>query len=90
MRARDRNPQRDGAAVALPPRLAALCEAARLAPFTGRGLGHRTINALVSAGIDAPERLLFMTPTQLAHVPGIGKISMAEIANYRSKFLPAG
>ena len=31
------------------------------APFRDRGFSDRTINALVAGGIDAPERLLFLT-----------------------------
>jgi hypothetical protein len=46
------------------------------------------IDALVSAGIDAPERLLFMTDVELREIPGIGKAGIAEIAKYRSRFIP--
>jgi DNA-directed RNA polymerase alpha subunit len=57
-------------------------------PFSGRGLSNRTIEALIASAIDAPERLLFMTPAQLRDILGIGKASLAEIMKYRSRFLP--
>jgi DNA-directed RNA polymerase alpha subunit len=57
-------------------------------PFEQRGLSARCADALVTHGIDAPERLLFMTEAELRAVPGIGKAAMAEIAAYRSRFLP--
>jgi hypothetical protein len=44
----------------------------------------------MACGINAPERLLFMTPAQLKNIPGVGKASLAEIMRYRSRFLPVG
>ena len=60
----------------------------RARPFQWRGLSDLTIKTLMDAGIDAPERLLFMTLAQLCDIPGVGKDALAEIMNYRSRFLP--
>jgi hypothetical protein len=57
--------------------------------FRHRGLSERTIGALVDSGIDAPERLLFVSPAQFRDIEGVGKVSFAEIMQYRSRFLPA-
>jgi DNA-directed RNA polymerase alpha subunit len=57
-------------------------------PFRDRGLSDRTIEALVGAGIDAPERLLFATEAELKRLPGIGKAAFSEIMRYRLRFLP--
>jgi hypothetical protein len=67
----------------------AMARVAELAPFLGRGLGNRTIDALIEHGLDAPERLLFMAEADLRAIPGIGKISLAEIKAYRRKFQPS-
>lgn len=56
--------------------------------FDGRGLSDRTVEALVSGSIDAPERLLFMTPASILKIKGIGKAALAEIENYRNIYLP--
>jgi hypothetical protein len=56
--------------------------------FSGRGLSHRTIDALVQHGIDAPERLLFMTETDLKNIPGVGKAALKEMMHYRLRFIP--
>jgi DNA-directed RNA polymerase alpha subunit len=56
-------------------------------PFRDRGLSDRTINALIAKGIDAPERLLFLTEAELKRIPGIGRASLAEIMRYRARFL---
>ncbi len=72
----------------------AMCseETARLvldrAPFRNRKLSDRTIEALVAASIDAPERLLFMKDADLEAIKGIGKAALAEISAYRTRFLP--
>jgi DNA-directed RNA polymerase alpha subunit len=58
--------------------------------FTGRGLTDRTVDALIARGIDAPERLLFVTETDLRKIPGIGKVSVDEIMRYRARFVPEG
>ena len=39
--------------------------------FANRGFSERTIRTMVTRGIDAPERLLFMTETQLKKIQGI-------------------
>jgi hypothetical protein len=44
--------------------------------------------ALVAHGIDAPERLLFMSETEIHNIPGVGKGAVAEIKLYRDRFLP--
>jgi hypothetical protein len=56
-------------------------------PFRHRGLSDRTIQALVDCSIDSPERLLFMTEKEIQLIPGIGKVSMAEIILYRDSFI---
>jgi DNA-directed RNA polymerase alpha subunit len=56
-------------------------------PFRHRGLSDRTIQALVDCSIDSPERLLFMTEKEIRLIPGIGKVSLAEIIAYREKFI---
>ena len=57
-------------------------------PFENRELNDDIAAALVGAGIDYPERLLFMSKTQLQNIPGIGKASLARIEAYRERFLP--
>jgi hypothetical protein len=54
--------------------------------FRGRGLSDRTIQALLDHGIDFPEPLLFMEPSQLKKIPGMGKGGFNEIMRYREKF----
>jgi hypothetical protein len=56
-------------------------------PFRHRGLSGRTIQAPVDCSIDSPERLLFMTEKEIQSIPGIGKVSLAEIIAYRDKFI---
>jgi DNA-directed RNA polymerase alpha subunit len=68
------------------PRIAAEQMKAQF-PFRHRGLSHRTIQALVDCSIDSPERLLFMTEKEIRSIPGIGKVSMAEVIAYRDKFI---
>ena len=53
----------------------------------GRGFSDRVVQALTDYGIDAPERLLFMTEVQLRKIPGIPKASRREILDYRERFL---
>jgi DNA-directed RNA polymerase alpha subunit len=60
----------------------------KMTPFQNRGLSDRTIEALTKHGVDAPERLLFMTERDLRLIPGVGKASLAEILAYRARFLP--
>jgi hypothetical protein len=56
------------------------------AMFTARGFTYPTIKMLASAGIDAPERLLFATETDLLSIPGIDESAFDEIARYRARF----
>jgi hypothetical protein len=42
----------------------------------------------VTQGIDAPERLLFMSEAEIHNIPGVGKGAVAEIKLYRDRFLP--
>jgi DNA-directed RNA polymerase alpha subunit len=66
---------------------AGIWEAPIRIPLQQRGFSDRTINALIDCEIDSPERLLFMTKKQLKSIPGIGKVSMAELTSYRDRFL---
>jgi len=59
------------------------------AMFTARGFSYSTIRALVVGGIDAPERLLFATETDLLAIPGIDKTASQEITQYRARFAAA-
>ena len=59
------------------------------AMFTARGFSYSTIRALVVGGIDAPERLLFATETDLLAIPGIDERAAQEIAQYRARFAAA-
>jgi DNA-directed RNA polymerase alpha subunit len=56
--------------------------------FAGRRLSRRVVDALLAAGVDAPERLLFMSEGEICKVPGIGKSAITEIKRYRRRFLP--
>jgi len=60
------------------------------APFANRGFSERTIRNMATRGIDAPERLLFMTETQLKKIQGLGASSIEEIRAYRARFIPKG
>ena len=57
------------------------------AAFKARFTTHLT-RALVAYGIDAPERLLFMSEAEIHNIPGVGKGALAEIELYRDCFLP--
>ena len=59
------------------------------AMFTARGFSYSTIRALVVGGIDAPERLLFATETDLLAIPGIDERAAQEIAQHRARFAAA-
>ena len=59
------------------------------AMFTARGFSYSTIRALVVGGIDAPERLLFATESDLLAIPGIDERAAQEIAQYRARFAAA-
>jgi DNA-directed RNA polymerase alpha subunit len=58
--------------------------------FQGRGLSNRTVDILANFGIDAPERLLYMTEGEIKKIPGVGKASLAEIMGYREQFMRQG
>jgi hypothetical protein len=57
--------------------------------FRDRGLSNPTVRALLDYGIDAPERLLFMTDAQLRKIRAVGVVSMQEILRYRARFRAA-
>jgi hypothetical protein len=57
------------------------------AAFKARFSPHLT-HALLSHGIDAPERLLFMSEAEIGEISGVGKGASAEIKLYRNQFLP--
>jgi hypothetical protein len=59
------------------------------AMFTARGFSYSTIQTLAIAGIDAPERLLFATETDLRSIAGIDEKAFQEIAGYRCRFVSA-
>jgi hypothetical protein len=54
--------------------------------FTARGFSYSTIKALVRAGLDAPERLLFADGADLLLISGLDDQGFREIARYRSQF----
>jgi hypothetical protein len=56
----------------------------KMARFRDRGLSKRTIEALISHGIDTPERVLFMTEAELRTIRGA---SMRELRAYRARFI---
>ncbi|WP_162560508.1 hypothetical protein [Methylobacterium durans] len=41
------------------------------------------------AGIDAPERLLFMKVTEIGALKGIGRAELDEVYAYRARFDPS-
>lgn len=60
------------------------------APFANRGFSERAVRNIVACGIDAPERLLYMTETQLNKIPGMEATSIKEIRAYRTRTIPKG
>jgi hypothetical protein len=54
--------------------------------FTARGFSYSTIKALVLAGIDAPERLLFADDADLRSITRLDDGALEEIARYRTEF----
>jgi len=56
--------------------------------FKNRGLSNATITALIAAGIDAPERLLFYDARDLKKLRGVGPVKLREIETYRAAYLP--
>jgi hypothetical protein len=57
--------------------------------FYGRQFSDRTVEALIDAGIDAPENLLFMGDKEIASLKGIGSPKLKEIEAYRAAYKPA-
>jgi hypothetical protein len=55
--------------------------------FQDRGLSGMTIHKLIAAGVDAPERLLFMSPAEIGRLNGIEPVMRREIDAYRSLFV---
>jgi hypothetical protein len=53
--------------------------------FRDTGLSDRTVTALLASGIDVPKRMLSMTLTEIAIIPGVGKVSLDEIMRYRAR-----
>jgi hypothetical protein len=56
--------------------------------FKERGFSPATVTALLAAGIDAPERLLFLNLTETP-LKGIGPKKLVEINRYRGQYLPS-
>jgi hypothetical protein len=54
--------------------------------FTARGFNYSTIKALVLAGVDAPERLLFADEADLRSLARLDVVALEEIARYRAEF----
>ena len=54
-------------------------------PFRDAGLSDHTVTALLNSGIDTPNRLLSITPADIAVIPGIGKNSLDKIMRYRAR-----
>jgi hypothetical protein len=52
--------------------------------FEGRGLSKQTVEALLDAGIDMPERLLFMDAKAISSLQGVGTTKLKEIEAYRA------
>jgi hypothetical protein len=52
--------------------------------FQDRGLSGMTIHKLIAAGLDMPERLLFMSPAEIGRLNGIEPVMRREIDAYRS------
>ena len=57
-------------------------EVLALAPFCHREtISHSAIEKLLDCGIDAPERLLFMTEEAIKSIPGLNEVSWPEFAS---------
>jgi hypothetical protein len=50
------------------------------------GFSDRTVRALLAGGIDAPERVLSMSPDQIRLIRGIGRTLIKEVELYRAQF----
>ena len=57
--------------------------------FLGR-IKTALADKLIDAGIDAPERLLFMSEQEIRALRGVGKAGLAEIQTYRERFMSKG
>jgi hypothetical protein len=55
--------------------------------FRHRDLSGVTINRLIAAGLDAPERLLFMSAAEIGKLKGLDAALRKEIDAYRSRFV---
>jgi hypothetical protein len=67
--------------------LAAARALSRRSAFSDRSFSGRTVDDLISSGIDSPERLLFLSETELRKLK-IGPAGFKEITRYRERFLP--
>jgi hypothetical protein len=65
----------------------ASAELGRRALFANRGFSDRLIEALLAHGLDAPERLLFMSGPALKCIPGVGLKGWSDLDAYRRRFL---
>jgi hypothetical protein len=54
--------------------------------FAGRGFSKQTVEALIDAEIDTPERLLFMDGKAISSLEGIGTTKLKEIEAYRATY----
>jgi hypothetical protein len=48
-----------------------------------------TIHKLIAAGVDAPERLLFLSAEEIGRLKGIEPVMHREIEAYRARFVGA-
>jgi hypothetical protein len=55
-------------------------------PFSHRGFSNGTIEALINAKIDFPERLLFMSEKSIEAISGLNKSQLTEIKAYVLRF----
>lgn len=55
-----------------------------ISSFSG-STSYRVAEALVSGGVDGPERLLSMSEREIAAIKGIGKVALEEIRQYRTR-----
>lgn len=54
--------------------------------FAQQNFSPKVIDALVAAGIDAPERLLSMSPERVRLLPGVGPKTSEEVERYRKNY----
>jgi hypothetical protein len=48
------------------------------------------IKILIAHGVDAPERLLFASESDLRKIKGLGRAGFEEVMRYRTRFIPLG